>query len=84
MVLIPSSSSRVSAFTASTNHCILLMYGIPRHKKSDMATRRITIATAVTAVHSKALDVILHTAHTARIGALITMLMARPTNCWSW
>ncbi len=84
MVRMPSSSSRVSALTASTNHCILLMYGTPRHMMSIIATRRITIATAVTAVHSKALEVILKTAQIARIGALITMLMARPMNCWSW
>ncbi len=84
MVRMPSSSSRVSAFTASTNHCILLMYGTPRHIMNIIQARRITIATAVTAVHSKALDAILHTAHTARIGALMTMLMARPKNCCIW
>ncbi len=81
MVRMPSSSSRVSAFTASTNHCILLTYGIPRQRMNDIEASRISIATAVTAVHSNALEAILNTAHTARIGALITMLTARPKNC---
>lgn len=78
---MPSSSSRVSPLTASTNHCILLIYGMPRHMMNDIETSRTIIATAVTAVHSNALDVILKRAHMAIAGALMTRVMILLKNC---
>lgn len=67
--------------TVSTNHCIFLTYGMPRQRISEMDARRTAMAAAVTAVHSKALDVIFSRAQIAIVGALITMDMALPTNC---
>lgn len=81
---MPSSSSLVSPLTSSTNHCILRMYGTPFARNAVMQTRRTTMATAVAAVHSKELEDIFATAHTASIGALMTVCMARPMNCWTW
>ena len=58
------------------------MWGIPRHMMVESDTRRTTMAIAVTAVHSKALDVILRRAQAARTGALTTRVIALPKNCW--
>ncbi len=81
---MPSSSSRVSALTSSTNHCILRMYGMPRLRMTAMHTRSTTMATMVTEVHWNELPAIFQMAHTAMMGALTTDWMARPMNCCRW
>lgn len=70
--------------TSSTNHCIRRMYGMPRYRMSAMLDTRTTIATTVTDVHWNELEAIFQIAHTARMGALTTVCMARPTNCCRW
>lgn len=84
IVLAPSSSSRVSALTESTNHCILRVYGMLRHTTIMHEMRRTMNAPAVTAVHSKLLPAIFRVAHTAMIGALMMLLIPRDTNCMIW
>lgn len=84
MVRTPTSSSRVSEFTESTNHCMRLVYGMALQVIRNIDPRSMTNAPAVTAVHWKSLDAIFSVAHTPMTGALNRLTIARAVNCCIW
>ncbi len=79
---MPVRFSRATRLMSSVRRCIALNFGITSAMRMPTAHSSTTTAMPVVSVHSKPSPAILHTAHTAMIGDLMSICRPIVMNIW--
>ena len=78
----PVRFSRATRLMLSVRRCMALNFGMTKLMITPITASSTATAMPVANVHSRPLFAILHTAHTAMIGALISIIRPMVTNIW--